>query len=78
MTSKFNKDTDVVVAIRDGIVWDCYIPEAVQLTVVFDPEDEEGEAAWEEAMKFIEKANEKAVEEARQFITQEDENVKNT
>jgi len=35
MTSKFNKDTDVVVAIRDGIVWDCYIPEAVQLFFVF-------------------------------------------
>ena len=52
--TKFNKKKEIVVAIKDGIVWGSYVPPGLELTVVHYPEDEESETEWNEAMQFIE------------------------
>ena len=49
---KFNPEKDVVIAIKDGIVWNSYLPPNLTLTVV--DEDEEEEEVWDEALQFIE------------------------
>jgi len=55
--AKFDPKTDVVIAVKDGVVYDYYIPHGTEITIVYDPEDEESDRDWTDALRFIEENN---------------------
>jgi len=55
--AKFDPKIDVVIAVKGGVVHDYYIPPGTEITIVYDPEDEQSDIEWTEALQFIEKNN---------------------